>query len=154
MTRVVLFGATGYTGRLTAEAMVAAGVGPVLAGRDPARLEALAGRLGGLPVAEADTARPDSVRDLVGAGDVLVSTVGPFMLRGEPAVRAAVDAGATYLDCTGEPPFVRRVFSELGPRAAGRCRTPACPWLPRSGELLACRPRPTREVQCGRFVAR
>ena len=121
MTRVVLFGATGYTGRLTAEAMVAAGVGPVLAGRDPARLEALAGRLGGLPVAQADTARPDSVRDLVGPGDVLVSTVGPFMLRGEPAVRAAVDAAATYLDCTGEPPFLGRVFSEHGPRAAGRC---------------------------------
>jgi len=121
VTRVVLFGATGYTGRLTAEAMVAAGVGPVLAGRDPARLEALAGRLGGLPVAQADTARPDSVRDLVGPGDVLVSTVGPFMLRGEPAVRAAVDAAATYLDCTGEPPFLGRVFSEHGPRAAGRC---------------------------------
>jgi short subunit dehydrogenase-like uncharacterized protein len=120
-TRVVLFGATGYTGRLTAEAMAAAGVGPVLAGRDRARLEELAGRLGGLAVAEADTARPDTVRDLVGPGDVLVSTVGPFMLRGEPAVRAAVDAGATYLDATGEPPFLRRVFSEHGPRAAGRC---------------------------------
>jgi short subunit dehydrogenase-like uncharacterized protein len=118
---VVLFGATGYTGRLTAEAMAAAGVGPVLAGRDRARLEALASRLGDLPVAEADTARPDSVGDLVGAGDVLVSTVGPFLTRGEPAVRAAVDAGATYLDATGEPPFLRRVFEEHGPRAAGRC---------------------------------
>ena len=120
-TRVVLFGATGYTGRLTAEAMAAAGARPVLAGRDRARLEALAGRLGGLPVAEADTARPDSVRALVGPGDVLVSTVGPFMVHGEPAVRAAVDAGATYLDATGEPPFLRRVFEENGPRAAGRC---------------------------------
>ena len=121
VARVVLFGATGYTGRLTAEAMAAAGVRPVLAGRDRARLEALATRLGDLPVAEADTARPDSVRDLVGPGDVLVSTVGPFLTRGEPAVRAAVDAGATYLDATGEPPFLRRVFEEHGPRAAGRC---------------------------------
>jgi short subunit dehydrogenase-like uncharacterized protein len=117
----VLFGATGYTGRLTAEALAAAGARPVLAGRDRARLEALAGRLGGLPVAEADTARPDSVRALVGRGDVLVSTVGPFMTRGEPAVRAAVEAGAAYLDATGEPPFLRRVFEEHGPRAAGRC---------------------------------
>ena len=120
VARVVLFGATGYTGRLTAEAMAAAGVRPVLAGRDRARLEALATRLGDLPVAEADTARPGSVRDLVGPGDVLVSTVGPFLTRGEPAVRAAVDAGATYLDATGEPPFLRRVFEEHGPRAAGR----------------------------------
>jgi short subunit dehydrogenase-like uncharacterized protein len=121
VARVVLFGATGYTGRLTAEAMAAAGARPVLAGRDRARLEALATRLGGLPVAEADTARPDSVRDLVGPGDVLVSTVGPFLTRGEPAVRAAVDAGAAYLDATGEPPFLRRVFEEHGPRATGRC---------------------------------
>jgi short subunit dehydrogenase-like uncharacterized protein len=117
----VLFGATGYTGRLTAEALAAAGARPLLAGRDRTRLETLAGRLGGLPVAEADTARPDSVRALVGPGDVLVSTVGPFLTRGEPAVRAAVDAGAAYLDSTGEPPFLRRVFEELGPRAAGRC---------------------------------
>ena len=119
--RIVLFGATGYTGRLTAEAMAAAGARPVLAGRARARLEALAGRLGGLEVAEADTARPDSVRGLAGRGDVLVSTVGPFLTRGEPAVRAAVEAGAAYLDATGEPPFLRRVFEELGPLAAGRC---------------------------------
>jgi short subunit dehydrogenase-like uncharacterized protein len=120
-SRIVLFGASGYTGRLTAEALAATGARPVLAGRDRARLEALAGRLGGLPVAEADTARPDSVRDLVGRGDVLVTTVGPFLTRGEPAVRAAVEAGAAYLDATGEPPFLRRVFEEHGPRAAGRC---------------------------------
>ena len=59
MTRIVLFGATGYTGRLTAEALAGSGSEPVLAGRDRARLQALAGRLGGLPVAVADTAWPD-----------------------------------------------------------------------------------------------
>ena len=117
----MLFGATGYTGRLTAEALAAAGARPVLAGRDRTRLRALAARLGGLPVAEADTSRPGSVRALVGPGDVLVSTVGPFQTRGEPAVRAAVEAGAAYLDSTGEPPFLRRVFEEFGPQAAGRC---------------------------------
>jgi short subunit dehydrogenase-like uncharacterized protein len=119
--RIVLFGATGYTGRLAAEALAAAGVRPLLAGRDRGRLQALAGRLGDLPVATADTARPDSVRALVGQGDVLVSTVGPFLQRGRPAVEAAVEAGAAYLDATGEPPFLRQVFEEYGPRAAGRC---------------------------------
>ncbi|HWD46666.1 MAG TPA: saccharopine dehydrogenase NADP-binding domain-containing protein [Actinomycetota bacterium] len=119
--RIVLFGATGYTGRLAAEALAAAGARPLLAGRDRARLAALAGRLGGLEVAEADTARPGSVRDLVGPGDVLVSTVGPYVTRGEPAVRAAIGAGAAYLDIAGEPPFLRRVFEELSPAAAGRC---------------------------------
>ena len=61
--------------------------------------------------------RQNSVFDLVGADDVLVSTVGPFMKWGEPAVRAAVAAGCTYLDSTGEPPFIRRVFEEFGPPA-------------------------------------
>ena len=117
----MLLGATGYTGRLTAEALASAGARPVLAGRDRTRLQALAVRLGGLDVAEADTSRPDSVRALAGAGDVLVSTVGPFLTRGEPAVRAAVEAGAAYLDSTGEPPFLRRVVEEFGPRAEGRC---------------------------------
>ena len=61
--------------------------------------------------------RQNSVFDLVGAGDVLVSTVGPFVKWGEPALRAAVAAGCTYLDSTGEPPFIRRVFEEFGPPA-------------------------------------
>ncbi len=49
---------------------------------------------------------------LVERGDVLVSTVGPFARWGEPAVRGAIEAGAVYVDSTGEPPFIRRVFSE------------------------------------------
>jgi short subunit dehydrogenase-like uncharacterized protein len=54
---------------------------------------------------------------LVEAGDVLVSTVGPFNRWGEPAANAALDAGAHYLDSTGEPGFIRRIFEEYGPRA-------------------------------------
>jgi short subunit dehydrogenase-like uncharacterized protein len=116
--RIVIFGATGYTGRLVAERLVAQGVRPVLAGRTLPRLDELAERLGGLEVVRADVMRQNSVFDLVGSGDVLVSTVGPFMKWGEPAVRAAVAAGCTYLDSTGEPPFIRRVFEEFGPPAA------------------------------------
>ena len=122
--RIVLYGATGYTGALTAQAMVASGVRPVLAGRDQSRLSALAARIsqagGGTEletaVAAADAAGP--LRDLIGAGDVLVSTAGPFLKVGRPVVAAAVDAGAVYLDSSGEPPFIRQVFEEFGPRAA------------------------------------
>ena len=117
-SRIVLFGATGYTGGRTAEALVAAGAAPVLAGRDPARLDALAGRLGGLPTARADVTDPASVRALLEPGDVLVTTVGPFLQLGRAAVEAAVDARAIYLDSTGEPPFLRRVFEQDGARAA------------------------------------
>ena len=110
---IVVFGATGYTGRLTAERLVAQGERPVLAGRSAERLGELAGRLGGLEVRQADALRRNGVFDLVGDGDVLVATVGPFAKYGEAAVRAAIAAGATYIDSTGEPVFIRRVFEEL-----------------------------------------
>ena len=121
--RVVLYGASGYIGGLTARAMVARGVRPVLAGRDRGRLDAVAARLsqadGGpeLETAVAGTEGPGRLRDLVNAGDVLVSTAGPFVKIGRAAVAAAVDAGAVYLDSSGEPPFIRQVFEEFGPRA-------------------------------------
>ncbi len=115
--KIVLFGATGYTGRRTAEEMVERGLRPVLAGRSAGKLAPLAERFGGLETRTADVTDPASMRALVGEGDVLVSTVGPFAQLGEAAVEAAVQAGATYLDSTGEPPFIRRVFEEFGPLA-------------------------------------
>lgn len=122
--RIVLYGATGYTGRLTAQALLARGERPVLAGRDAGRLAAVSARLartsaggGDLETAVADTSGPAGIRALIGPGDVLVSTAGPFMKAGTAAVEAATSAGAVYLDSTGEPPFIRRVFEEFGPRA-------------------------------------
>jgi short subunit dehydrogenase-like uncharacterized protein len=116
--RIVLFGATGYTGTLTAEELARARVPAVLAGRDRSRLERLAATLDGdFAVATADVDDPASVAALVDAGDVLISTVGPFARFGEPAVRAAIDRTAHYIDSTGEPSFVRRVFEEFGPPA-------------------------------------
>jgi short subunit dehydrogenase-like uncharacterized protein len=115
--RIVVFGATGYTGRLVCEALVARGAEPVLAGRNAPALGALAQQLGGLDTAVADVADDDSVRALVTRGDVLVSTVGPFVRWGEPAVKAAIAAGASYIDSTGEGEFIRAVFDRYGPGA-------------------------------------
>jgi short subunit dehydrogenase-like uncharacterized protein len=115
--RIVVFGATGYTGRLTAEALVARGARPVLAARNVERLRSLGDELGGLEIAVADVSRPESVRELVERGDVLISTVGPFARWGDAAAEAAIASGAHYLDSTGEPPFIRRVFEHFGPRA-------------------------------------
>jgi short subunit dehydrogenase-like uncharacterized protein len=115
--RIVVFGATGYTGDLTARALVDRGARPVLAARNEGRVRALAEELGGLEWAVADVARPDSVRALVQRGDVLISTVGPFERWGEPAVQAAIAAGAHYLDSTGEGNFIRAVFERFGPGA-------------------------------------
>jgi short subunit dehydrogenase-like uncharacterized protein len=119
--RIVLFGATGYTGELTARELAGRGERPVLAARNEARVRALADELGGLDWAVADVDRvggTGSVRALVEPGDVLLSTVGPFTRWGAPAVEAAIAAGAHYLDSTGETPFIRAIFERWGPRAA------------------------------------
>src|SRR3954447_12561246 len=91
--RIVLFGATGYTGDLTARALVDRGERPVLAARTEARVRALADELGGLDWAVADVGDPGSVGALVSRGDVLVSTVGPFARWGDAAARGGAAAG-------------------------------------------------------------
>jgi short subunit dehydrogenase-like uncharacterized protein len=125
--RIIVFGATGFTGRLVAERLAAEGAAPVLAGRSEASVRELAERLG-VEWRVADALRQNSVFALLeSGGDVLVSTVGPFSKWGEPAIRAAIAAGGTYIDSTGEPVFIRRVFEEFGPPAerAGAALLPA-----------------------------
>jgi short subunit dehydrogenase-like uncharacterized protein len=116
--RIVLFGATGYTGRLTAEAMVERGLEPVLAARSQSKLDALSAELGGdLETRTADVSDPPSVAKLVEHGDVLVTTVGPFARWGQAAAAAATTKAAHYVDSTGEPQFIREVFERYGPPA-------------------------------------
>ncbi|MEY4909974.1 MAG: hypothetical protein RL260_3692, partial [Pseudomonadota bacterium] len=140
MTRkIVVFGATGYTGELVARALVARGARPLLAARSAERVMALAAQLGDLPTQLADVSKPETVRALVERGDVLISTVGPFSRFGEPAVQAAIAARATYIDSTGEPSFIRRIFEEHHD-AAVASRTPLLTafgydWVP--GNLAA-----------------
>jgi short subunit dehydrogenase-like uncharacterized protein len=118
--RVVLFGGTGFTGELTARALVARRARPLLAGRSERRLEALAEELGGLETAVVDATAPDAaaaLATLAGPGDVLLCTVGPFVRWGQTGVQAALRSGAHYIDSTGEPPFIRSVFERHGPAA-------------------------------------
>jgi len=122
MRKIVVFGATGYTGELTVEALVKRGSKPVLAGRNESRLNEIAERFG-LSYELADVADIESVKSLVEKGDVLVSTVGPFMRYGRTAVEAAAAKGAHYIDSTGEPEFVRSVVEEfdLLAKQSGSC---------------------------------
>src|SRR3954470_9625311 len=106
--RIVVFGATGYTGELVTRALVERGARPVLAARSQEKLDKLAAELTTtepLETQTADVGDQRSVRTLVERGDVLVSTVGPFARWGDAAADAAVDAGALYIDSTGEPAF-------------------------------------------------
>lgn len=117
---VVIFGATGFTGGLTADYLARhapAGLRWAIAGRDLSRLDQVAQRLaelspGGHPVGviRAGIDDPAALRFLAEASRVVASTVGPFMSHGPPLVEACVRAGTDYLDITGEPEFVDRMW--------------------------------------------
>ena len=114
---LVLFGATGFTGRLVAEHLVAharPGLRLGLAGRRKGALEALRERLVAaaqpgrveLDVVVADVTDAASMAQMAARSRAVLSTVGPFVDYGEPVVRACVAEGTDYLDSTGERPFV------------------------------------------------
>lgn len=120
MFDVVVFGATGFTGALTAEYLAAnapAGCRWALAGRDRGKLEALRGRLSKLdarlielPLLHADITDPGSLRAVAEQARVVITTVGPYVHLGEPLVAACAATGTDYVDLTGEPEFVDRMF--------------------------------------------
>ncbi|MER6595425.1 saccharopine dehydrogenase NADP-binding domain-containing protein [Micromonospora purpureochromogenes] len=117
---LVLFGATGFTGGLTAEYLARhapAGLRWALAGRNPAKLAAVRDRLADidaalaeLPLLTADVTDAASLRAVAESARVVASTVGPFVHHGEPLVAACAAAGTDYLDITGEPEFVDRMY--------------------------------------------
>jgi short subunit dehydrogenase-like uncharacterized protein len=112
---VVVFGATGFTGALTAEYLAGAAAGTkwAIAGRNRAKLESVRERLGRIepaaadvPMLEAEIGDPASLRRLAESAKVVISTVGPYIHYGEPIVAACAAAGTDYVDLTGEPEFV------------------------------------------------
>lgn len=117
---VVLFGATGFTGALTAEYLATHaphGCRWALAGRNVGKLEAVRDRLtainpayADLELLTADIGDAASLRAVAESTRVLVTTVGPYLELGEPLVAACAEAGTDYLDLTGEPEFVDRMF--------------------------------------------
>src|SRR3954454_18447278 len=120
---VALFGATGFTGGLTAEYLVRnapGGTRLALAGRNREKLERLRERLGGdnePALIQADVEEPGSIRELAEASRVVITTVGPSLSYGEPLVAACAEAGSDYLDLTGEPEFVDRTYVRHHARA-------------------------------------
>ena len=105
---VVLYGATGYTGRLVAAALARRGTKFALAGRDRAKLAEVAKAAGGAPetiAASLDDA--GALRKLAERARVILDCAGPFARMGPPVVEAAIAGGAHYLDITGEPEFMR-----------------------------------------------
>lgn len=125
---LVVWGATGYTGRLVALA-TARSIGDrpwAVGGRSRERLERLraeiadlGGRVPEVVVASIDDA--DSMHAMTGGARVVLTTVGPYDLHGEPLIEAAIATGTHVADITGEVPWVRRMRTrhETAARAAG-----------------------------------
>ncbi|WP_018155587.1 saccharopine dehydrogenase family protein [Demetria terragena] len=121
---LVLFGVTGFVGRLTAEHLVKHapdGVRIGLAGRSAAKVEQARARLGvraaEWPVITADASDPASLRAMCEQTQVVISTVGPYATYGLPLVTACADTGTDYVDLTGEVLFVRRSIDQAQQRA-------------------------------------
>ncbi|MEV4729857.1 saccharopine dehydrogenase NADP-binding domain-containing protein [Saccharopolyspora sp. NPDC049426] len=116
----VLFGATGFAGGLTADYLarhLPAGARWALAGRNPAKLRAARDRLAEahpdgahVELFEADATDADALREVAESTRVVITTVGPYLEHGEPLVAACAAAGTDYVDLTGEPEFVDRMY--------------------------------------------
>ena len=117
---IVVLGATGFTGELTAAYLAEhapTGLRWALAGRNQEKLAAVRTRLAqidpalaDLPLLQADSSDEASLATLAASTRVVVTTVGPYLAYGEPLVAACAAAGTDYLDLTGEPEFVDRMY--------------------------------------------
>ena len=136
---VVVFGATGFTGKLTAQYLAKnapAGLRWALAGRNQTKLEAVRQELGlDLDLLSADVEDAASLAEAAAATRVMITTVGPYIKYGEPLVAACAEAGTDYLDLTGESEFVDRMYvrhhqraTETGARIVHCCGFDSIPY--------------------------
>ncbi len=124
---IVLFGATGFVGELTARYLAAnapEGCRWAIAGRSKEKLERLRERLAenrpgcaDLPLIEASADDPDALRELAESTRLVATTVGPYLWYGEPLVAACAEAGTDCIDLTGEPEFVDLMYVRHDARA-------------------------------------
>lgn len=112
MADILLYGATGYTGRLTAAALQERGLSFAIAGRDRAKLEKLAAETGGPQIHVIPSGNRAALVQALEGSKVLVTCVGPFVDHGEMALQAAIEAKVHYVDSTGEGTFVAKVIAE------------------------------------------
>jgi short subunit dehydrogenase-like uncharacterized protein len=121
---LVVFGASGYTGRLICAELQRRGLSFAIAGRQRAKLEALRDKLRGLPAGAGAKAEPEiivadvadraSLARMAEAAQILIDCVGPFALYGPPVLDAALAAGTHYLDITGEYPYMLETYRRHG----------------------------------------
>lgn len=124
---VIVYGATGYTGRLVAEYIAQSyptGVRWAMAGRSMAKLEAVRDEMGvpaDVPLVTADADAPASLRTMCARATVVITTVGPYQLYGSDLIAACVETGTAYVDLCGEPGWMREMIDahHAAARASG-----------------------------------
>jgi short subunit dehydrogenase-like uncharacterized protein len=116
---IVVYGATGYTGRLVAEYLAHhhadSGIKWSMAGRSKAKLAEVRDLIGApadTPLIEANSDDPASMTALAESTRVVLTTVGPYQLYGEPLVKACAEAGTDYADLCGEPAWMREMIDK------------------------------------------
>lgn len=121
--KLLVYGATGFTGRLVVDEARRLGLDPIVGGRNRAALERLAESVGARELRVADAEQPASLASLMKDVGCVVNCAGPFVRFGEPVLRAAIDAGAHYLDTTGEQLWMARMMDLLSADAESRGTT-------------------------------
>ena len=121
---IVIFGATGFSGRLTAEYLsehLPADARWAIAGRSAQKLAGVRDGLlrPDLPILVADSSDPAALAKVAASTRVLITTVGPYLEYGEALVKACAEAGTDYLDLAGEQEFVDTVFVKYRDIATG-----------------------------------
>ncbi len=126
---IVVYGATGYTGRLVSAELARRGATFTVAGRSAAKLAALADSLDTAPeVAAVPIDDAAGLRALLDGAGAVIACAGPFVEHGGPVVAAAAETGTHYVDTTGEQPFIRSVFDRWGPIAQSAARRSSAAW--------------------------
>ena len=121
---IVLYGATGFVGKLTAQFLATNGrqARIALAGRSPRKLlevrDSLPEAAQSWPLLEADASKPSTLNDMAARAQVVITTVGPYTKYGIALVAACAAAGTDYADLTGETMFIRESIDLFHKEAA------------------------------------
>ncbi len=119
---LIIYGATGFTGRLVAEYLASKADAPLwaMAGRSSSKLAEVGDLVGApkdTPLVIADVSDPASLAAMAASTRVVLTTVGPYQLYGEPVLKACIDAGTDYADLCGEPLWMRAMIDAHGDAA-------------------------------------
>lgn len=117
---IIVFGATGYTGRLVCDYLnttygVNGDVNWAMAGRSLEKIKSVADIMGipdNVPMIVADISNLQSLKEMVARTKVVISTVGPYQIYGEGLVKECIEAGIDYVDLCGEPNWMHNMIAE------------------------------------------